>query len=223
MINGEPWFVARDVVQALGLSIKNTTNHIAKLGRSNVLVVKRGDSPNPLNPVNALLTDRVPSLTLVSEPGLYALIQRSDKPEARVFQDWVNGTVLPAIRKTGGYLLNEAARETAHADTREAMPLPMDIAEAVATAVAKAIEPLLKEVLALQRTQTAAFVQREEQGLDELKRNQMFTARDLLKRGIGKGRAARAAKFFQPMRRPSLGDAQGEPIGRTRETLDPCG
>jgi len=44
---------------------------------------------------------------LVSESGLYRLIGRSDKPEARKFQDWVNGDVLPAIRKDGAYILGE--------------------------------------------------------------------------------------------------------------------
>ncbi|HBT68496.1 MAG TPA: hypothetical protein DEB63_09970 [Agrobacterium sp.] len=48
-------------------------------------------------------------LKFVSESGLYKLIMRSDKPEARKFQDWVTRDV-PAIRKTGGYLLNEEAR-----------------------------------------------------------------------------------------------------------------
>lgn len=57
-------------------------------------------------------------LKFVSESGLYKLIMRSDKPEARKFQDWVTREVLPAIRKTGGYLLNEEAREAAKADDR---------------------------------------------------------------------------------------------------------
>lgn len=60
--------------------------------------------------------------TLISESGLYKLIMRSDKPDAVVFQNWLTKEVLPSIRKTGGYLLNEAARTTAHADTKEAMP-----------------------------------------------------------------------------------------------------
>lgn len=60
--------------------------------------------------------------TLISESGLYKLIMRSKKPEAKDFQNWVTKEVLPSIRKTGGYLLNEAARTTAHADTKEAMP-----------------------------------------------------------------------------------------------------
>lgn len=49
---------------------------------------------------------------------------RSDKPEAVAFQNWVTRVVLPAIEETGGYLLNEEARDTAKADDRQAMPLP---------------------------------------------------------------------------------------------------
>lgn len=44
---------------------------------------------------------------LLSEPGLYRLIMRSDKPAARQFQDWVVRDVMPAIRKDGGYIAGE--------------------------------------------------------------------------------------------------------------------
>ncbi len=43
----------------------------------------------------------------MAEPGLYRLIMRSDKPEAREFQTWVTRDVLPAIRKDGGYVMGE--------------------------------------------------------------------------------------------------------------------
>lgn len=43
----------------------------------------------------------------VSEAGLYSMVMRSDKPEAQAFRDWVTGTVLPAIRKDGGYIKDE--------------------------------------------------------------------------------------------------------------------
>ena len=56
----------------------------------------------------------------VSESGLYKFIMRSDKPEAIAFQNWVTKEVLPSIRKSGGYLLNENARLTAHADNKAA-------------------------------------------------------------------------------------------------------
>ena len=65
-----------------------------------------------------------PSATVASESGLYRLIMRADSAKSKPFRDWVVREVLPSIRRTGGYLLNENARETAHADTKEAMPLP---------------------------------------------------------------------------------------------------
>jgi len=49
--------------------------------------------------VGSLFGPRCPSLGLISESGLYKLVMRSDKPEAREFQDWVTRVVLPAIRK----------------------------------------------------------------------------------------------------------------------------
>ena len=48
-----------------------------------------------------------PSVNGVSESGLYKLVMRSDKPEAKAFQKWVTRTVLPAIRRDGGYVAGE--------------------------------------------------------------------------------------------------------------------
>ncbi|MBK1622918.1 BRO-N domain-containing protein [Afifella marina] len=50
---------------------------------------------------------RQPFLTLISENGPYKLIMRSDKPEAREFQDWMTRVVLPAIRKEAAYVRRE--------------------------------------------------------------------------------------------------------------------
>jgi prophage antirepressor-like protein len=50
---------------------------------------------------------------LVTEAGLYRLVMKSRKPEAEAFQEWVTGTVLPAIRKDGAYIKGE---ETAKSD-----------------------------------------------------------------------------------------------------------
>lgn len=52
-------------------------------------------------------TDHTTPVMLISESGLYKLIMRSDKPEAKAFQDWVTRDVLPAIRKDGGYVKGE--------------------------------------------------------------------------------------------------------------------
>lgn len=118
-IESDPWFVAADVCRALDLDVSHgTTNYVGRLTRDEKRVIRRGQLPELFSGSFA------PSLTLVSEPGLYALIQRSNKPEARTFQRWVNREVLPSIRKTGSYSLADHGRE--------AMPLPMDIAEAMA-------------------------------------------------------------------------------------------
>lgn len=113
---GEPWFLGRDV--AAFLAIENASNAYARLGKDEQTNIRRAEV--------GLAPGR--DVVAISESGLYKLIMRSDKPEARKFQDWVTREVLPSIRKTGGYLLNEQARDTAHASDRQAMPLPEEFA-----------------------------------------------------------------------------------------------
>ena len=104
-IDGEPWFVAKDVCVAIGYSVKsngqvNTTNAVRTLDAPEKATAQIS-SPMGLQ-----------TTTLVSESGLYRLIMRSDKPEARAFQDWVTKSVLPAIRKSGGYGMGEEKGRT---------------------------------------------------------------------------------------------------------------
>ena len=107
----EPWFVATDVCRALGLTVAGgSTRHPRDLNQDEVSSPQVGPVASPNATIN--------------ESGLFKLIMRSDKPEARKYQDCVTREVLTAIRKTGGYLLNAEARETAHADDRQAIPLP---------------------------------------------------------------------------------------------------
>lgn len=88
----EPWFVAGDVLDVLGCAKGSRHNWLLKLAAD-----EKGKQP--------VLTHGGSQLMLtISESGLYKLIMRSDKPEACKFQDWVTREVLPAIRKTGGYL-----------------------------------------------------------------------------------------------------------------------
>jgi len=117
-----PWFVAADVCRCLGLDLtKGTHKHLGRLGDDEKRIITHAH----------VVGLRGAGATAVSESGLYKLIMRSDKPEARQFQDWVTREVLPAIRKTGGYLLNEEARAKAHADTCEEMPLPQVFLDAL--------------------------------------------------------------------------------------------
>lgn len=88
---GEPWFVAKDVCDILEID----TNHLSESLESDEMNTLRITEGN---------TRGNPNKTIISEPGLYRLIMRSRKPEAREFQRWVTHEVLPQIRRTGGYI-----------------------------------------------------------------------------------------------------------------------
>ena len=98
-IDGNPWFVAIDVARALGLGLHkgSVSHHMRRLDQDE----KRQTSTSDMG------VSVRNSLTVVSESGLYKLILRSDKEQARRFQNWVTRDVLPAIRKDGGYILGE--------------------------------------------------------------------------------------------------------------------
>lgn len=92
-LDGEPWFVAADVCRALGLG--NSSDVIKRLDEDERTLVSIEGASNGL-PVNA-----------VNEPGLYALILGSRKPEAKAFKRWITHEVIPEIRKTGGYIAGQ--------------------------------------------------------------------------------------------------------------------
>lgn len=88
---GEPWFVAKDACDILGID----TNHLREaLDDDEITNLRNSEVWN--QPGRAPL--------IISEPGLYKLIMRSRKPEAKEFQRWVTHEVLPSIRRTGGYI-----------------------------------------------------------------------------------------------------------------------
>lgn len=91
MVDDEPMFCLVDVCRAL--EIKNATD-----------VAKRLDE-DELTRLN--LGGRAGESNFITESGLYAVIVRSDKPNAKKFRKWVTSEVLPTIRKTGGYVNND--------------------------------------------------------------------------------------------------------------------
>lgn len=100
-INGEPWFVAADVCRVLGLTAHrgSFSHHLARL---------TADEITSMSDMGVKASGQGMGIAkLVSESGLYKLILRSDKPQAKSFQDWVTRTVLPAIRKDGAYFVGE--------------------------------------------------------------------------------------------------------------------
>lgn len=91
LVDGQAWWVAADVCSAL--AIVNGSDALVRLeaDEKGVGIVDTHGGPQ--------------RMTIVSEPGLYALILKSRKPDARKFQRWVTHDVLPSIRKTGQFQL----------------------------------------------------------------------------------------------------------------------
>ena len=91
----DPWFVAKDACDCL--KITNVSKACQTLDDDEKGITKSytlGGSQD---------------MMLISESGLYTLIMRSNKPEAKVFRKWVTSEVLPSIRKTGSYSVAQSA------------------------------------------------------------------------------------------------------------------
>jgi prophage antirepressor-like protein len=93
IVDGEPWFVARDVCEILEHS--NPSKAVKDL-------VDEDDLTTGYPIVDSM--GRTQYATIVNESGLYSLILGSRKPQAKAFKRWVTRDVLPSIRKTGSYV-----------------------------------------------------------------------------------------------------------------------
>ena len=96
LIDGEAWLVAKDVCEALG--IQNHKDAISGLDEDEKCGVAITD------PIG-----REQVTSVINEPGLYKLTFKSRKPEAKKFTRWVTHEVLPSIRRTGSYSVNQEA------------------------------------------------------------------------------------------------------------------
>lgn len=96
-IGGEPWFVAKDVCEALGLG--NMSQAVARLDDDEKGVISN-DTPGGIQEFRA-----------INEPGLYSLIMSSRKPEAREYKRWVTHEVLPAIHRDGAYVATDGTED----------------------------------------------------------------------------------------------------------------
>ena len=103
--DGEIWWVLKDVCSALSI-----IDHVS--------VARRLDDDEKGVGQILPLTRKggAQEMTIINEPGLYNVILRSDKPEAKDFKRWVTHNVLPAIRRTGSYSMIPAPRQPALPD-----------------------------------------------------------------------------------------------------------
>lgn len=90
-IDGEPWFVGKDVAEALGYSAERNaiSRHVS-------------DEDKLTHRISA--SGQMRTVTIINESGLYSLILSSKLESAKTFKHWVTAEVLPTIRKTGGYI-----------------------------------------------------------------------------------------------------------------------
>lgn len=95
MVKNEPWFVGKDVAEALGYS--NTRDAMAKHVDVEDKGVAKCDTPSGNQ-----------EMTVINESGLYSLVLSSKLPTAKKFKRWVTGEVIPAIRKHGAYMTEDA-------------------------------------------------------------------------------------------------------------------
>lgn len=98
-VDNEPWFFAKDVCDALSIA----TNHVRESLDEDEVSNLRSTEIGPEFGGKAPL--------IVSEAGLYSLILKSRKPEAKAFKRWITHDVIPAIRKTGGYHVPQSPAE----------------------------------------------------------------------------------------------------------------
>lgn len=98
MIDGSPWFVAKDVCECL--DINNSRQALARLDsdEKNSVILNDGTPGNP-------------EKGIVNEYGLYSLVLSSRKPSAKAFKRWITHEVIPAIRKHGAYMTGETLEQ----------------------------------------------------------------------------------------------------------------
>lgn len=130
VINNEPWFVGKDVAEALGY--KNSKNavptHVDEEDKLSTQIEYTGQKRN---------------VTVINESGLYSLILSSKLPNAKKFKRWVTSEVLPTLRKTGSYA-------KAPTDPRELLKLTIEAHEQTA----QRVDVLEEKVSSLEKSTT---------------------------------------------------------------------
>lgn len=100
MKDNEPWFVGKDVAEALGYSKP-----------SNAVLTLVKDNHKTTSLIQGTGSNYKSKIVLIDEAGFYSLVLRSKLPSAEAFQEWVTSEVLPTIRKHKMYLTPETAQE----------------------------------------------------------------------------------------------------------------
>ena len=141
-VDGEPWFVGKDMATALGYS--NPRDALAKHvddEDKNTVAFCDGTPGNP-------------NLTIINESGVYSLIFSSRLEKAKEFKRWVTAEVLPTIRKHGAYIAPGAAPQGLEAATLQAVLQPI---AATMEALTAAVQTLNQRMDVVEQGDRRAF------------------------------------------------------------------
>lgn len=166
MKDNEPWFVASDVCDVLGL--QNPTKSISSLDedeRSYFKLGRQGDA------------------NTISEAGMYTLALRSRKPQAKPFRRWVAHEVLPAINRTGSYAIPQTQLQTAAQIIDQICDDPITCT-VLSTKIAARIKPSIVTDIALQASREALLlnttrINKIDHDVERIVRNQLDISRQL--------------------------------------------
>ena len=166
MKDNEPWFVASDVCDVLGL--QNPTKSISSLDedeRSYFKLGRQGDA------------------NTISEAGMYTLALRSRKPQAKPFRRWVTHEVLPAINRRGSYAIPQTQLQTAAQIIDQICDDPITCT-VLSTKIAARIKPSIVTDIALQASREALLlnttrINKIDHDVERIVRNQLDISRQL--------------------------------------------
>lgn len=202
--NGEPWWVAKDVCEVLG--ILNHKDAISALDDD------EKDGVGITDPIG-----REQKTNVINEPGLYTLIIRSNKPESKPFKRWITHEVLPSIRKNGSYFLKagSARKSSIHKDAEEVVESWLNVGRLLGTNVQMA------RVVAVKKANEATTIDFSPLLTDNTVPDKPMTPTDLAKiQGIS---AVKMNKLLEEGEfQTRIGDAWvATEKGRAFSTLDP--
>ena len=183
-VNGEPWFVARDVAKALGY--QNTVEAV------NTHCKKVNDFRD-----SKMLPSATP-MKIIPESDVYRLVMRSNLPDAERFQDWVVEEVLPSIRKSGGYSMAPKS----YAEALRALAAEVELREAVEA------QKALAESQRDEAIRTKAEIGSRREATSMATASAAVRQRDALADKLGEGKhykTARAIPWLLDMFAPSRG------------------
>lgn len=158
-IGGEPWFVAVDVALILGYRNSPDATRLLDEDEKGTQIVRTPGGAQ--------------ELAIINESGLYSLILRSRKDEARPFRKWVTAEVLPAIRRTGTYTLTQPAALPSYPDALRQLADTLE-AKAQAEAALELAAPKVKAFEQFMDSSTVYLV-REAAKMLGLGQNRLYT------------------------------------------------